>query len=347
MAINVLINGFGRIGRQLLRVIYDYNLLDKFNIVAINASGDIKSNSHLLKYDTVHHIFNAKVEHDDINIIINNKKIAFFSTKDPTQIPISSLNIDLILECSGNFKNKEKANIYIKCGAKKVLLSYPGDNDIDATIVFGVNDNIINNKMKIISNASCTTNCLAPLIKSINDKIKIIKGSMTTIHSYTNDQVLTDSRHEDLRRARSATQNIIPTKTGAAKAIELIIPELKNKVDGIAVRVPTINVSLVDFNFESETPTSIEEINSIVKNASQTYLKGILEYIDIPLVSSDFNNCCIPSIFDSNLTKVLDKNFIKVLSWYDNEWGFCCQMLNVACKMFDMQHIIYPRPNFL
>ncbi|MBI0133987.1 type I glyceraldehyde-3-phosphate dehydrogenase [Snodgrassella sp. W8132] len=337
MTLKVAINGYGRIGRQVLRAIYDYNLSNQLEIVAVNASGSLETSAHLTKFDTVHGRFAADVSSDNDALIINGDRIRFFSTRNPAELPWGELGIDLVLECTGAFTTKEKASIHLQSGAKKVLISAPGGADVDATVVYGVNHQVLTPEMTVISNGSCTTNCLAPVAKAINDELGMVKGLMTTIHSFTNDQVLTDVRHKDLRRARSAVENLIPTKTGAAKAVGLVLPELQGKFDGFAVRVPTINVSLVDLTFEAARNTSIEEVNAIVKAASEGSMKYILGYNTLPLVSTDFNHTTQASIFDSTLTKVTNGNMVKVLAWYDNEWGFSCQMLNTARAMFGME----------
>ena len=336
MTLKVAINGYGRIGRQILRAIYDYNLRDQFEIVAVNASGSLETSAHLTKYDTVHGRFAAEVGFEDHGLIVNGDHIRFFSTRNPAELPWGELGVDLVLECTGAFNSKEKASVHLNSGAKKVLISAPGGNDVDATVVYGVNHHIITPEMTVISNGSCTTNCLAPVAKAINDGVGIVKGLMTTIHAFTNDQVLTDVRHKDLRRARSAVENIIPTKTGAAKALGLVLPELQGKFDGFSVRVPTINVSLVDLTFEAARDTTVDEINAVVKAASESNMRHVLGYNTLPLVSTDFNHTPQASIFDSTLTKVTNGNMVKVLAWYDNEWGFSCQMLNTARAMFDL-----------
>ncbi|PIT41272.1 type I glyceraldehyde-3-phosphate dehydrogenase [Snodgrassella alvi] len=337
MTLKVAINGYGRIGRQILRAIYDYNLRNQFEIVAINASGTLETSAHLTKFDTVHGRFTADVSFDDDALIINGDRIRFFATRNPAELPWGELGIDLVLECTGAFTSKEKASVHIQSGAKKVLISAPGGSDVDATVVYGVNHQVLTPEMTVVSNGSCTTNCLAPVAKAINDGLGMVKGLMTTIHAFTNDQVLTDVRHKDLRRARSAVENLIPTKTGAAKALGLVLPELQGKFDGFSVRVPTINVSLVDLTFEAARDTSIEEVNAIVKAASECSMQHILGYNSLPLVSSDFNHLPQASVFDSTLTKVTNGNMVKVLAWYDNEWGFSCQMLNTARAMFNME----------
>ena len=338
MGIKVAINGYGRIGRQALRAIYDYNLHDQLEIVAVNASGGIETNAHLTKFDTIHGRFAAEVSHDDKHLIINGKKIPFFSTRNPAELPWRELGVDLVLECTGAFTSKAKAQVHLDSGAKKVLVSAPGGDDVDATVVYGVNDEVLTPAMTVVSNASCTTNCLAPVAKILSENIGIVKGAMTTIHALTNDQTVTDVRHKDLRRARSGVENMIPTKTGAAKAVGLVLPELKGRLDGLAIRVPTVNVSLVDLSFEAARETSAEEINSLLKAASEEgRLKGVLAYNTLPLVSMDFNHTTQASTFDSTLTKVVDGNMVKVFAWYDNEWGFSCQMLNTARRMFGLE----------
>ena len=334
MTIKVAINGYGRIGRQVLRAIYDYNLRGVFEVVGVNASGDLATNAHLTKFDTVHGRFGAEVSHQDNALVINGDVIPFFSTRNPAELPWKELAVDLVLECTGAFTTKEKCQAHIDAGAKKVLISAPGGADVDATVVYGVNHDVLTPEMTVVSNASCTTNCLAPVAKALNDALVIEKGLMTTIHAFTNDQVLTDVRHKDLRRARSATENMIPTKTGAAKAVGLVLPTLNGKLDGFSVRVPTINVSLVDLTFEAGRDTSVEEVNEIVKKAAEGSMKHVLGYNTLPLVSTDFNHTTEGSTFDSTLTKVSNGNMVKVLAWYDNEWGFSCQMLRTAAAMF-------------
>jgi glyceraldehyde 3-phosphate dehydrogenase len=337
MTLKIAINGYGRIGRQILRAIYDYNLRNQFEIVAVNASGSLETSAHLTKFDTVHGRFAADVGFDDNGLTVNSDHIRFFSTRNPAELPWRELGIDLVLECTGAFNSKEKASVHLTSGAKKVLISAPGGADVDATVVYGVNHHILTPEMTVISNGSCTTNCLAPVAKALNDGVGIVKGLMTTIHAFTNDQVLTDVRHKDLRRARSAVENIIPTKTGAAKAIGLVLPELQGKFDGFAVRVPTINVSLVDLTFEAARSTTVDEINALVKAASEGSMRHVLGYNTLPLVSTDFNHTSQASIFDSTLTKVTNSNMVKILAWYDNEWGFSCQMLNTARAMFGLE----------
>ena len=334
MGIKVAINGYGRIGRQVLRAIYDYNLQDRLEIVAVNASGGIETNAHLTKFDTVHGRFAADVSHDENHLIINGRKIPYFSTRNPAELPWKELGVDLVMECTGAFTSKAKAQVHLESGAKKVLISAPGGDDVDATVVYGVNDDVITDDMTVISNASCTTNCLAPVAKVLSESVGIVKGAMTTIHALTNDQTVTDVRHKDLRRARSGVENMIPTKTGAAKAVGLVLPELKGKLDGLAIRVPTVNVSLVDLSFQAGRNTSVEEINALMKAAAEEgRLKGVLAYNTLPLVSTDFNHTTVASSFDATITKVVDGNMVKVFAWYDNEWGFSCQMLRTALRM--------------
>jgi glyceraldehyde 3-phosphate dehydrogenase len=320
MAVKIAITGFGRIGRLILRAIYELNHQD-IKVVAINSSrGDAASNAHLLKYDSAHGKFNADIKTNDHEIIINGDVIKFYSTRNPEDLPWGELNVDVVMECTGAFTSKEKSNIHLKQGAKKVLISSPGDKDVDATIVYGVNHLTLKASDLIVSNASCTTNGLAPMVKPLHEKLGIVTGLMTTIHSYTNDQYLNDNQHKDLRRARSATASMIPTKTGAAESVALVIPELKGKLDGIAIRVPTLNVSLVELTFTPKKTTSKE--------------KGILIYNDEPLVSIDFNHTEASSHFDANLTKVSEDGLlVKVFGWYDNEWGFSCRMIDTALAM--------------
>lgn len=337
MGIKIAINGYGRIGRQILRAIYDYKLEDQLEIVAVNASGDLATNAHLTKFDTIHGRFAADVAHDEKNLIINGKAIPFFSTRNPAELPWKALGVDLVMECTGAFTSKEKAKVHLEAGAKKVLISAPGGDDVDATVVYGVNHHVITDDMTVISNASCTTNCLAPVAKVLNAGLGIEKGVMTTIHALTNDQTVTDVRHKDLRRARSGVENMIPTKTGAAKAVGLVLPELKGKLDGLAIRVPTVNVSVVDLSFVASRDTSVEEVNGLLKEAAEGELKGVLVYNTLPLVSTDFNHTTQASSFDATLTKVTAGNMVKVFAWYDNEWGFSCQMLNTARVMFGLE----------
>ncbi|MDD5126344.1 type I glyceraldehyde-3-phosphate dehydrogenase, partial [Methylovulum sp.] len=322
MPIKVAINGYGRIGRNIVRALYEAGRTDEIQIVAINDLGDANTNAHLTQYDSVHGKFPFDVVVDGDCIVINGDRIKVFSERDPSKLPWGDLDIDVVHECTGLFTSKAKASAHITAGAKKVIISAPGGDDVDATIVYGVNHNILKASDTVISNASCTTNCLAPLVKPLHDAIGVVHGLMTTIHSYTNDQVLTDVYHSDLRRARSATQSMIPTKTGAAAAVGLVLPELAGKLDGFAMRVPTINVSVVDLTFTAAKSTSKAEIDEILKAAAASSLKGILDINEKPLVSVDFNHNPASSIYEAPLTKVVDGNFVKVLSWYDNEWGF-------------------------
>ncbi len=332
MTIRVAINGYGRIGRNILRAHYEGGKKNDIQIVAINDLGNAQSNAHLTRYDTAHGKFPGTVTVDGDFMIVNGDKIRVFAQRNPADIPWGELNVDVVLECTGFFTTKEKASAHIKGGAKKVIISAPGGKDVDATIVFGVNQDVLKASDTVISNASCTTNCLAPLAKPLNDKIGLLNGLMTTVHSYTNDQVLTDVMHEDLRRARSATQSMIPTKTGAAAAVGLVLPELNGKLDGYAIRVPTINVSIVDLSFIAARDTTTEEVNAIMKDASEGALKGILTYQTEPLVSVDFNHNPASSNFDSTLTKVSGR-LVKVSSWYDNEWGFSNRMLDTTVAL--------------
>ena len=335
MSIKVAINGYGRIGRNVLRALYEANRTGEIEIVAINDLGDSNTNAHLTKYDTVHGKFNAEVSVDGDYMVVNGDRIRVLAERDPAKLPWAELGVDVVHECTGFFANKEKASAHLSAGAKKVIISAPGGKDVDATIVYGVNHNTLKASDTVISNASCTTNCLAPLVKPIHDRIGIERGLMTTIHSYTNDQVLTDVYHSDLRRARSATSSQIPTKTGAAAAVGLVLPELDGKLDGFAIRVPTTNVSVVDLTFEPKRPTSKEAIDVIMKEASEGELKGVLNYNDGPLVSIDFNHDPASSTYDATLTKVIDSKLVKVLAWYDNEWGFSNRMLDTTVALMN------------
>jgi glyceraldehyde 3-phosphate dehydrogenase len=329
MAIKVGINGYGRIGRNILRALYESKRNSQVQIVALNDLGDAKTNAHLTRYDTVHGKFPGEVTVDGDSMVVNGDRIRVLAERDPAKLPWGDLGVEFVLECTGLFTSKAKAGAHLKGGAKKVMISAPGGDDVDATIVYGVNHNVLKKDHTVVSNASCTTNCLAPLAKVLHEKIGIVAGIMTTIHSYTNDQVLTDVYHSDLRRARSATMSQIPTKTGAAAAVGLVLPELKGKLDGFSVRVPTINVSLVDLTFTAKRATSVEEVNKALKEAAATDAwKGILAYNDAPLVSVDFNHDSHSSVFDSTLTKVVEGTVVKVCSWYDNEWGFSNRMID-------------------
>lgn len=331
------INGFGRIGRNIVRALYERpSLREKIQIVAINDLGDATVNGHLLSFDTVHGRFNQAVEVNDDALYINGEKIHWFSELDPRNIPWGELNVDLVCECTGVFTDREKASLHLEAGAKKVLISAPGKN-MDATVVYGINDNLLTKDHQIVSNASCTTNCLAPIVKPLYENLGLESGYMTTIHAYTNDQQLTDAYHPDIYRARSATHSMIPTKTGAAAAIAEVIPELKGKLDGMAVRVPTINVSLVDLTFNAGRITSEEEVNRIVKVAAENELKSVLSYCDKPLVSADYNHIPFSSNFDALQTKV-NGSLVKVMAWYDNEWGFCNRMLDNSLALLNAQN---------
>lgn len=333
MTIKVAINGFGRIGRNILRALYESEHYGSIQVVAINDLGDASINAHLLTYDSVHGKFACDVSSEDKQISINGDIISVFSERNPEQLPWGELGIDVVYECTGIFNNREKASMHVTAGAKKVIISAPA-NDADATIVYGINHHILSSDHTIISNASCTTNCLAPIAKPLNDVLGIESGLMTTIHSYTNDQKLSDVYHSDLYRARAATQSMIPTKTGAAGAVGLVLPELNGKLDGMAVRVPTINVSLVDFSFYTRKQTTVEEVNSIIESAAQGSLNGILQCNALPLVSIDYNHNPASSVFDMNRTKV-NGQLIKVMSWYDNEWGFSNRMLDNTIALYN------------
>jgi glyceraldehyde 3-phosphate dehydrogenase len=334
MTIKVAINGYGRIGRNILRAHYESGKKNAIEIVAINDLGDAQTNAHLTRYDTAHGRFKGSVEVDGDSMVVNGDRIKVLAQRNPAELPWGTLGVDVVLECTGLFTSKERAGAHLKGGAKKVIISAPGGKDVDATIVYGVNHASLKAAHTVISNASCTTNCLAPMAKALNDKLGIVQGLMTTVHSYTNDQVLTDVYHEDLRRARAATMSMIPTKTGAAAAVGLVLPELNGKLDGFAVRVPTINVSLVDLTFTAARSTTVEEVNGIMKAAAQQ-MKGVLEYTDEPLVSIDFNHNPASSIFDAGLTKVSNGVLVKALAWYDNEWGFSNRMLDTTVALMN------------
>ena len=335
MAIKVGINGYGRIGRNILRALYESKRTNEIQIVAINDLGDTSTNAHLTQYDTAHGKFPGTITIEDDSMIINGDKVRVLSERDPSKLPWGELGVDAVIESTGFFTSKAKAQAHIDGGAKKVIISAPGGNDIDATIVYGVNDEVLRSTHTVISNASCTTNCLAPVVKVLHENIGVLSGVMTTIHAYTNDQVLTDVCHTDLRRARSATMSMIPTKTGAAAAVGLVLPELNGLLDGYAVRVPTINVSMVDLSFSSARETTVKEINSLMQKASAGKLKGVLEYNDAPLVSVDFNHNPASSIYDAELSKVINGNLIKVVAWYDNEWGFSNRMLDTTIALMN------------
>ncbi len=335
MTIKVAINGYGRIGRNILRALYESDRTGEIQIVAVNDLGDTETNAHLTQYDTAHGKFPGEISADGDYLVVNGDRIRVFAERDPTKLPWGELGVDVVHECTGFFASKEKASAHIAAGAKKVIISAPGGSDVDATIVYGVNHDTLKSTDTVISNASCTTNCLAPLVKPLHDTLGVAHGLMTTIHAYTNDQVLTDVFHSDLRRARSATQSMIPTKTGAAAAVGLVLPELAGKLDGFAMRVPIINVSVVDLTFEAKRNTTIEEVNEILETAAAGSLKGILEINKKPLVSIDFNHNPASSIYESSLTKVMDGNLVKVLSWYDNEWGFSNRMLDTTIALMN------------
>ncbi|MEN8130864.1 MAG: type I glyceraldehyde-3-phosphate dehydrogenase [Pseudomonadota bacterium] len=335
MAIKVAINGYGRIGRNVLRALYEAGRTDEIQIVALNDLGDANTNAHLTRYDTAQGKFNGTIDVDGDTMIVNGDKIRVVAERDPSRLPWRELDVDVVMECTGLFRTKEKTTAHLDAGAKKVIISAPGGKDVDATIVFGVNHDVLKASDTVISNASCTTNCLAPLVKPLHDSIGLVRGLMTTIHSYTNDQVLTDVYHSDLRRARSATQSMIPTGTGAAAAVGLVLPELNGKLDGFAIRVPTINVSMVDLTFEAARETSVEEINELLRQASEGALKGVLAYCDEPLVSIDFNHTTVSSSYDAGLTRVIGGKLVKVCSWYDNEWGFSNRMLDTTVALIN------------
>ncbi|MFZ0488599.1 MAG: type I glyceraldehyde-3-phosphate dehydrogenase [Arenicellales bacterium] len=331
MAIRVAINGFGRIGRNVFRAIFESGQQDDFDVVAVNDLGDVHTNAHLLQYDTAHGRFNREVTVEGDSFRVEGDTVRVLAERDPSRLPWSDLGVDVVMECTGLFSSKEKASAHLAGGAGKVLISAPGGGDVDATVVYGVNHHVLKPEHTVVSNASCTTNCLAPTVKPLHDEIGMLGGIMTTIHAYTNDQVLTDVYHKDLRRARSATQSMIPTKTGAAAAVGLVLPELNGKLDGFSVRVPTINVSIVDLTFHAARETTVEEIHDIMRRASEGDLKGILAYNEEPLVSVDFNHNPHSAIYDTYMTRVVNGTTVKVCSWYDNEWGFSNRMLD-TCK---------------
>ncbi|HEY1891597.1 MAG TPA: type I glyceraldehyde-3-phosphate dehydrogenase [Steroidobacteraceae bacterium] len=331
MPIKVGINGYGRIGRNVLRALYEGRRTGEVQIVALNDLGDAKTNAHLTRYDTVHGKFDGEVKVDGDAMVVNGDRIKVLAERDPAKLPWGELGVEYVFESTGLFTSKAKAGAHLKGGARRVIISAPGGEDVDATIVYGVNHDVLKSDFTVISNASCTTNCLVPVVKVLHDKIGMVNGIMTTIHSYTNDQVLTDVYHSDLRRARSATMSQIPTKTGAAAAVGLVLPELKGKLDGYSIRVPTINVSLVDLTFTAKRPTTAEEVNKLMREAAAAGpLKGVLAYNDAPLVSSDFNHDPHSSIFDATLTKIIDGTLVKVFAWYDNEWGFSNRMIDTT-----------------
>jgi glyceraldehyde 3-phosphate dehydrogenase len=333
MPIRVAINGYGRIGRNILRAHYEGGKQHDLQIIAVNDLGDAKTNAHLTRYDTAHGRFPGTVEVEGEYLVVNGDRIRVCAQRNPGELPWKELGVDVVLECTGLFTSKAKCSAHLAAGASKVIISAPGDKDVDATVVYGVNHNVLKAAHTVISNASCTTNCLAPVAKALHDRIGIVSGLMTTIHAYTNDQVLTDVYHTDLRRARSATMSMIPTKTGAAAAVGLVLPELNGKLDGFAIRVPTINVSLVDLSFVAKKATTVDEVNAAVRSAADGDLKGILLYNKEPLVSIDFNHNPASSIFDSTLTKVSEGTLVKICAWYDNEWGFSNRMLDTTVAL--------------
>ena len=330
MATKIAINGYGRIGRNVLRAMFEQGREKEFDIVAINDLGNPETNAHLTKYDTAHGRFPGEVSVDGDHMVVNGDRMRVLAERDPAKLPWGDLGVDVVLECTGIFTSAEKASLHLDGGAKKVLISAPAKGDVDATIVYGVNEGVLKASDRIVSNASCTTNCLAPLAKALHESVGIEHGLMTTIHSYTNDQVLTDVYHSDLRRARSATMSMIPTSTGAAKAVGLVLPELAGKLDGFAMRVPTINVSIVDLTFTAGRDTTAQEVNEILKAAADG---RVLAYSEEPLVSSDYNHTSASSTVDAELTRSMGGRLVKVCSWYDNEWGFSSRMLDTMLAM--------------
>ena len=335
MAARIAINGYGRIGRCILRALYEEGRRSAIEIVAINDLGDTHTNMHLTRYDTAHGRFGAEVAMDGRDMLVNGDRIRVLAERDPSQLPWRELGVDVVLECTGLFRTREKASAHLSAGASRVVISAPAGAEVDATVVYGVNHHVLRSAHTLISNASCTTNCLAPLAKVLHAAVGIEQGVMNTVHSYTNDQVLTDVYHKDLRRARSATQSMIPTKTGAAAAVGLVLPELDGRLDGFSVRVPTINVSLVDLTFRASRATTVEEIDAAMKSAADGELSGVLAFNDEPLVSTDFNHCPYSSVYDAGMTKVLGGDLVKVCSWYDNEWGFANRMLDTTLALLE------------
>jgi glyceraldehyde 3-phosphate dehydrogenase len=333
MPVKIAINGYGRIGRNVLRALYEGGRRSELQIVALNDLGDVNTNAHLTRYDSAHGPFSFDVQVGDDELIVDGDPIRVCAERDPSKLPWKELGVDIVLESTGFFASKEKASAHLAAGARKVVISAPAGTSVDATIVYGVNHQLLKASDEVISNASCTTNCLAPLAKVLNDTIGIEQGLMTTIHAYTNDQVLTDVYHTDLRRARSATQSMIPTKTGAAAAVGLVLPELDGRLSGFSMRVPTINVSVVDLTFTAGRATTKEEIDQAMRAASEGELKGVLAYCDEPLVSVDFNHNPASSIYDASLTQILDGRLVKVCAWYDNEWGFSNRMLDTTLAL--------------
>jgi glyceraldehyde 3-phosphate dehydrogenase len=334
MAIKVGINGYGRIGRNILKAFYESGRKD-LSIVAVNDLGDAETNAHLTRYDTTHGRFGGEVKVEGDNLVVNGDRIRVLAERDPAKLPWGDLGVDIVLECTGLFTSKEKASAHLRAGAKKVIISAPGGKDVDATIVYGINHSVLKASHQVISNASCTTNCLVPLVKPLHDRIGVERGLMNTIHAYTNDQVLSDVFHKDLRRARAATMSLIPTKTGAAAAVGLVLPELAGKLDGFSIRVPTLNVSMVDLTFTAARETSREEIDEVMREAADGRLKGILAFNSEPLVSIDFNHDSHSSIYESSLTRVIEGRLVKVCAWYDNEWGFSCRMLDTTAAFMN------------
>ena len=333
MAVRIAINGYGRIGRGILRALYEGGARDKIKIVAVNATAGIETAAHLTRYDTTHGRFGADVRIEGDVVRVNGDPIRFFAERDPARLPWGEIGVDVVCECTGKFKSKAKASAHIEAGARKVLISAPGEDDVDATIVCGVNHEVLRAAHSVVSNASCTTNCLAPVAKVLHEAVGIECGLITTIHAYTNDQVLIDSPHKDLRRARSATSSIVPTRTGAAKAVGLVLPELAGKLHGYAVRVPTINVSVVDFTFSAARATAKDELDAAVRAAAGGPLRGLLAVCDEPLVSADFNHNPASAIYDATLTQVMEERLVKVSAWYDNEWGYSNRMLDAALAL--------------
>jgi glyceraldehyde 3-phosphate dehydrogenase len=330
MAIKVGINGYGRIGRCIVRALHEQKRTGEIDIVAINDLGDVETNAHLTRYDSIHGKFPGEVVVDGDSFIVNGDRIKVLAERDPAKLPWKALDVDLVMECTGLFRDKAKCQAHLDAGAKKVIISAPGGKDVDATVVYGVNQDVLKPEHTVISNASCTTNCLAPLVKPLHEAIGVVSGLMTTIHSYTNDQKLLDVYHSDLRRARATALSMIPTKTGAAAAVGLVLPELAGRLDGFAIRVPTPNVSMVDLVFHAARETTVDEIHGILRAAADGPLKGILQYNEAPLVSFDFNHDPHSSSYESSLTRVSEGTLVKVCSWYDNEWGFSNRMLDTA-----------------
>jgi glyceraldehyde 3-phosphate dehydrogenase len=333
MPLKIAINGYGRIGRNILRALYEGGRRSELQILALNDLGDVNTNAHLTRYDSTHGPFPFDVQVGDGELIVDGDRVKVCAERDPAKLPWKELGIDVVLESTGLFASREKSSAHLAAGARKVVISAPAGTGVDATIVYGVNHHVLKSSDEIISNASCTTNCLAPLAKVLHDTVGIEQGLMTTIHAYTNDQVLTDVYHTDLRRARSATQSMIPTKTGAATAVGLVLPELDGRLDGFAMRVPTLNVSVVDLTFRAGRETTTEEIDQAVRAASEGELEGVLAYCDQPLVSVDFNHNPASSIYDAGMTKVLGGSLVKVCAWYDNEWGFSNRMLDTTLAL--------------